>query len=129
MQNMEVPRLEVESKLQLLACATAIATQGPSHRNTGSATYTITDSNEGSPAHCRRPGFEPSSSWILVRLVSTSAPWELHDSFYLKISHSFNFYDFCGAKCVLVVGSRQSYILFLIIQYLIISECGVNCMS
>ena len=30
-KHMEVPRLEVKSELQLLACSTAIAMQDPSH--------------------------------------------------------------------------------------------------
>ena len=69
---MEVPKLGVESELQLLAYTTATATWDPS---------SICD-----PYHrswqCRipdplRPGIEPTSSWILVRFISTEPHWEL----------------------------------------------------
>ena len=46
--HIEVPRLGVESELQLLA-------------------YTTVYGNARSSIHCSRPGMEPSSSWILVR--------------------------------------------------------------
>ena len=45
--HMEVPRLGVESEQQLLAYATATATQGPSR----SATYTTAHGNAGSLTH------------------------------------------------------------------------------
>ena len=34
--------------------------------------------NAGSLTHLARPGIEPESSWILVRLVSTEPQRELH---------------------------------------------------
>ena len=53
---MDVPRLGVESKLQLLA-------------------YTTPCGNDGSLTHWVRSGTEPTSSWILVRFVTTK-PWQ-----------------------------------------------------
>ena len=47
---MKVPRLQVQSELQLQAYTTAIAMQD-------SLTYQV------------RPGIEPTSSWILVRFL------------------------------------------------------------
>ena len=71
--HMEVPRLDVESELQVLACATATAT--------GiwdvSVTYTTADSNRRSLTHWMRPGIEPASSWILVRFIITEPQGEL----------------------------------------------------
>ena len=46
--HIDVPRLGVESELQLLD-------------------YTTAYGNARSSIHCSRPGMEPSSSWILVR--------------------------------------------------------------
>ena len=45
--HMEVPRLGIESELQLLAYATTIAMWDPSH----SVTYTTDNSNAGSLTH------------------------------------------------------------------------------
>ena len=42
-----------------------------------SATYTTAHSNAGSLTHWARPGIEPASSWILIRLVSTAPQQEL----------------------------------------------------
>ena len=49
--QMEVPRLGVESELQLLA-------------------YAIVHGNTGSLTHWMRPGIEPEVSWVLVGFVS-----------------------------------------------------------
>ena len=73
LQYMEVPRLGVESELQLLATAAATATWDQSlvcdlyqaHGNTGSLTHQV------------RPGIEPSSSWILVSFVTTEPQQKL----------------------------------------------------
>ena len=61
---MEIPRLGVESELQLLAYCycTAIATRDPS------GAY---DLHQGSQLTAR-PGIKPASSWILVRFVPLS---------------------------------------------------------
>ena len=58
LRHMEVPKLGVESELQLLAYATA-------HGNTGSLT------------HSARSGIEPATSWFLVRFVSSAPRQEL----------------------------------------------------
>ena len=63
---MEVPRLGVKSKLQLLAYTTATAMPD----RAASANYTTTYSNAGSLTHGVRPGIEPVSSWILVTFVT-----------------------------------------------------------
>ena len=42
-----------------------------------SATYTTAHSNSGSLIHRVRPGIEPTSSWILVGLVTTETQQEL----------------------------------------------------
>ena len=60
---MKIPRLRVESELQLLAYATATAMWDPSclftpHGNAGSLTHWV------------RPGSKPTSSWILVGFVN-----------------------------------------------------------
>ena len=70
---MEVPRLGVESELQLLAHATATAVWDPSH---------VCDlhhihSNAGFLTHSARPGIEPESSWILVGFTSSEPQWEV----------------------------------------------------
>ena len=59
LRHMEVPRLGVESELQLVAYATATATTRP-----------------GPLTPCARPGIEPASAWILVRFVSTEPQQE-----------------------------------------------------
>ena len=89
--HMEVPRLEVESELQLPAHTTATATQDP----TPHATYTTAHSNVGSLTHRARPGIEPASSWILVRVVSIEPQWEL----LVCILKSW-FWLLCGKWCV-----------------------------
>ena len=59
-QHLEVPRLGVESELQLpTACG-----------------------NIRSSTHWARPGMEPASSRILVRFVSTEPQWELLPVFF-----------------------------------------------
>ena len=56
-QNMEVPRLGVESELQLPAYPTA-------HSNPGYLTHWV------------RPGIEPAFSWILVGFITSEPQWE-----------------------------------------------------
>ena len=70
---MEVPRLEVEFKLQMLACATATARPDLSH---------ICDLHHISQhprflTHGARLGIEPETSWFLIRFVSTAPRQEL----------------------------------------------------
>ena len=65
-QPVEVPRLWVESELQLLA-------------------YTTAHSNVGSPTQWVRPGIKHASSWILIGFISTEPKWELHFFFLNKL--------------------------------------------
>ena len=66
---MEVPRLGVESELQLPAYATAIATPDPNW----SVTYTTAQGNARSLTHLAKPGIKAKTSWFLVGFVSTVA--------------------------------------------------------
>ena len=61
--HVEVPRLEVESELQVPAYAIATAAQDPSHVCDLTATL-------WSLTHWARPGMEHTSSWILVRFIT-----------------------------------------------------------
>ena len=78
---MEVPRLEVESELQLLVYATAIAAT--------CGTYTATHSNAGSLTYSVRPGIKPVSSWIQVAFVSAAPQRELQDKCLRKKLRKF----------------------------------------
>ena len=64
---MEVPRLGIESELQLLAYTTVTAMPDPSV----SATYTTAHGNAGSFTHGVRPAITPVSSWLLGRVLTT----------------------------------------------------------
>ena len=56
-----------------------------------SATYTTAHCNAGSLTHWARPGIEPTTSWFLVRFISSLLQWELiHWAFALAISLSGN---------------------------------------
>ena len=68
--HMEVPRLGVESELQLPAYATAT-------RSELCLTYTTAHGNTGSLTHWVRPGIRPASSWTLVGFVTAELQWEL----------------------------------------------------
>ena len=89
--HMEVPRLEVELDLWLLAYATATETPDLSCVWAVSVTYTTACGNTRSLTHWARPGIEPANSWFLVRFIST-APWQelliseniLSDPFFLS---------------------------------------------
>ena len=73
LQHMEVPRLGVESELQLPASATATETWDPS---------CICDLHHSTRQyHGARSGIKPVSLWILVRFITTELQWELH--FYI----------------------------------------------
>ena len=62
LQQLEIPRPGVKSELQLLAYATAIAVQDPSH---------VCDIRHSSLPHWARLGIEPTTLWFLVRFTST----------------------------------------------------------
>ena len=65
-RHMEVPRLGVQSELQLMAYATATATPDPSHI----CTYTTAHSNAGFLTHWTRPAIKPESSQMLDGFVN-----------------------------------------------------------
>ena len=71
---MEVPRLGLESELQLPSTATAITTLDLSHV----CNIHHSHGNTGSLTHWARPGIEPASSWM----------------FYNLLGHSRNFWTF-----------------------------------
>ena len=73
--HMEVPRLGVESDLQLLVYITATAMGGGFWAM--SATYTTAHGNPRSLTHWVRPGIKPATSWILVGFITTEPQWEL----------------------------------------------------
>ena len=79
-RHMEIPRLGDELELQL-PTYTAIAMWIWA----ALAAYTTAHDSTRSLTHWERPGIEPSSSWILIRFVSTAPQldlqWELF-SFY-----------------------------------------------
>ena len=68
---MEIPRLEVKWELQLLAYATATATQDLCH---------VCDLHRSSQLHWILNPLSKArdhTSWLLVRLVSAAPQWEL----------------------------------------------------
>ena len=62
--HVKVPRLEVKSELQGRIWAVSV-------------TYTTAHGKTGSLTHWGRPGIEPASSWIIVRLAAAEPPQEL----------------------------------------------------
>ena len=83
LRHMEVPRLGVESELQLLVYATATATWDPSCV----CNLYHTTRQRRIPNHLARPGIETAASWISVRFVSIAPQRELprHFSCYASI--------------------------------------------
>ena len=71
LRHMEVPRLGVESELQLPAYTLATAMQDPS------CICDLHHSNIRSLMHEARPGIKPASSPVLVRFIITEPQWEL----------------------------------------------------
>ena len=65
LRHMEVPRVEVESELQLPAYTTVAATPDPATSVTHTTACSITQ--------WARPGIEPTSSWILIRFLTHGA--------------------------------------------------------
>ena len=81
LQHMKVPGLEVQSELQLLACATASATPDPSYL----LSHVTAHGNAESLADGARPGIEPASSQIQHRVLNpqpTEPQWELSFFFF-----------------------------------------------
>ena len=79
---MEVPRLGVESELQLPACAIATAMEGLSHV----CDLTIAHGNNGSLTHRARPGIEPSTSWLVVGFVFAAPQWEFPEQCFFAMT-------------------------------------------
>ena len=52
-----------------------------------SETYTTAHGNAGSLTHRARPGIEPVSSWILVRLVSTEPYRNSQDNDFMSFGY------------------------------------------
>ena len=71
---MEVPRLRVESELQLPTYTTATARR----IRAGSVIYTTAHSNARSLTDGVSPGLEPATSWILVGLSPLSHDGNTH---------------------------------------------------
>ena len=74
---MEVPRLGVESELQLPAYTTAVVTPDPSPLQP-------IPQLTATPDPWARPGIEPETSWFLVGFISAAPRWELHASTLLS---------------------------------------------
>ena len=91
MWHMQVPRLGVKSELQLLAYATVIATPDPSHI----CSLHTPHGNTRSLTHWAGPGIEPTSSWVLVRFVSTEPQWELQKLLLFMKTCDFCLYRSC----------------------------------
>ena len=111
---MEVPKLGVESELQLLAYTTAKAMQDLGR---------ICNLHHSS-WQCQIPeplnglGIEPASSRILVRFVSAAPQWELlkevlktlcdHKALHVKYSnlnhHLYNYYEFTLIKKIHIIN-------------------------
>ena len=82
---MEVPRLGIESELQLPQQHSIWAM---------SATYTTDHGNVGSLTHWTRPGIKPASSWMLVR-VFPEPQWDLLFFHYFIIVYLQCSVNFC----------------------------------
>ena len=82
-RHLEVPKLRVESELQLLTYATATAMPDLAT----SVTCTTAHSNAGSLTHWARAGIKPTTSCFLVRFVSV-VPWQELMSYFLKLPFS-----------------------------------------
>ena len=78
--HMEVPRLGVESELQLPTYTTATAM--PDRALT--VNYMAALGNAGSLTHWARPGIKPATSWILVGFIRHWAMKEMPESCVLK---------------------------------------------
>ena len=75
-QHVEVPRLRVESELQLLAYPTATATADSSH--VCNLRYSSQQCQILNPLS--KAGVEPATTWFLVRFVSAAPQGELVSS-------------------------------------------------
>ena len=93
-------------------------------------------SNTGSFTHWARPGIEPSSSWILVRFVSTAPQWEFLNYTLLTgcdLEPSGAQTDLCGVKNLILFMHKVQLYMRLCAQLYIIpvvlkfhGECGLG---
>ena len=89
----EIPRLGVESELQLLAY-----TPATTHSIwTASVSYTTPHNNGGSLTHWAGPGIKPMSSWILDRFVIP----ELQQEFPFLFMFLLGWFPFTLCLCLL----------------------------
>ena len=91
LQHMEVPRVGVESEPQQPAYVIATATRDPSLICN---LHHTAHSNAGSLTQRARPGIKPTTSWLLVRFVSTEQQQELLNLLcFFKISSFLYLYS------------------------------------
>ena len=91
LQHMEVPRVGVRLELQLLPTSQPQQCQIPAV----SATYTTVHSNAGSLTYWLGAGIKPTSSWILVRFITTEPQQELPRITFNKASEISHQCDPC----------------------------------
>ena len=82
-----------------------------------SVTYTTGHGNARSPTHRGRPGIKPTSSWMLVRSVSTAPQQELLPEYiFIPIAFTFLFFEHLYYICVLLkAGSTLLLVLWLFV--------------
>ena len=89
---MEIPRLGLN-----WSCSRRPIPQ-PRHLQAASAAYTTAHSSTRSLTHRVRPGIEPTSSWILVRFVTTRPQKDLQRFCFLSLSLVHPFDDYLKRK-------------------------------
>ena len=104
--HMGVPRLRVESELQLPASTIATATAMPDLSRICHLNYSTAHGNAGSLTHWAKPGIKPASSWILVRLISAVPQWEIPLWVFLDQKISRRKICRCSGKWWTMLSSR-----------------------
>ena len=113
--HMEVPRLGVESELQLPAYTAATAT---SDLSCVCDLHHTAHSNGKSLTQWARPGIKPVFSLILSTLGTTKPQWELpHSLFFIQFHvsdfHQFVFHltSFFSASCIMLLIPSSEYFI------------------
>ena len=100
-----------------------------------SATYTTTHNNAGSLNHWVWPGIKPTTSWMLVRFVTTEPWWELlficfglnfiHYMVCKIFSHSFCRLTFHFVNCFLCYAEAFDFdvVLFIDFSFVVCTIC------